>query len=474
MTELGRTERIKNASDPQFATVLTTPYFFERRQPVRFAVYDMDGSSQELRDHDLIGECETTIGALVGEHGGTLHEQLTYKGKKRERGSLTVVAEEVKAAAGEAIFQIQGTKLDKKDFFGKSDPFFKIFRQSGGGWTCVGTSEVIMKNLDPVWQPFRLAIGKLCNGDDQRPLKFEVYDWDSDGGHDLIGICETTLAQLKSGTQKLELIRAKKVGRKNYTNSGVLTIRTSIEASFTFLDFLRNGYGINVSFAVDFTGSNGSPKMPSSLHYMNPMAPNEYMQAIMGIGTILADYDSDKLFPAFGYGAKFPNGTVSHDFALNGNGDNPFCSGVPGVITAYQQALHTVDLWGPTNFAPIISRMAGIAEAHSERQYHVLLIITDGQITDMADTKMAIIKASRLPMSIVIIGVGGADFSSMEELDSDHQALSHNGMRAQRDIVQFVPFRQYASQGPPALAQAVLAEIPSQFLCHMKDNNIRP
>ena len=56
-------------------------------------------------------------------------------------------------------------------------------------------------------------------------------------------------------------------------------------------------------------------------------------------------------------------------------------------------------------------------------------------------------------MSIVIIGVGGADFSSMEELDSDHQALSHNGMRAQRDIVQFVPFRQYASQGPPALAQ---------------------
>ena len=37
----------------------------------------------------------------------------------------------------------------------------------------------------------------------------------------------------------------------------------------------------------------------------------------------------------------------------------------------------------------------------------------------MEDTKAAIIKASRLPMSVIIVGVGQADFKDMDELDAD-------------------------------------------------------
>lgn len=39
----------------------------------------------------------------------------------------------------------------------------------------------------------------------------------------------------------------------------------------------------------------------------------------------------------------------------------------------------------------------------------------------MDQTKEAIVAASALPMSIIIVGVGGADFAMMEELDSDDQ-----------------------------------------------------
>lgn len=46
-------------------------------------------------------------------------------------------------------------------------------------------------------------------------------------------------------------------------------------------------------------------------------------------------------------------------------------------------------------------------------------------------------------MSIIIIGVGMADFSDMERLDADKKALQFNGRKASRDIVQFVPFRSY-------------------------------
>lgn len=82
------------------------------------------------------------------------------------------------------------------------------------------------------------------------------------------------------------------------------------------------------------------------------------------------------------------------------------------------------------------------------QHYFVLLIITDGVITDMDQTRTAIVAASRLPMSIIIVGVGGADFSAMEFLDSDERLLhSPTGDLASRDIVQFVPFRNFQVSG---------------------------
>ena len=53
------------------------------------------------------------------------------------------------------------------------------------------------------------------------------------------------------------------------------------------------------------------------------------------------------------------------------------------------------------------------------QQYLILLMLTDGVITDMADTVRTIIRVSRLPMSIIIVGVGNADFSAMDKLDCD-------------------------------------------------------
>lgn len=80
----------------------------------------------------------------------------------------------------------------------------------------------------------------------------------------------------------------------------------------------------------------------------------------------------------------------------------------------------------------------------SRQQYFVLLIITDGVITDLDETRQAIVSAARLPMSIIIVGVGGADFSAMEFLDGDGGGLrAPSGEAAVRDIVQFVPFRQF-------------------------------
>jgi len=45
--------------------------------------------------------------------------------------------------------------------------------------------------------------------------------------------------------------------------------------------------------------------------------------------------------------------------------------------------------------------------------YQVLLILTDGCIHDIEETINEIINAEKLPISIIIIGVGKEDFTNM-------------------------------------------------------------
>lgn len=76
--------------------------------------------------------------------------------------------------------------------------------------------------------------------------------------------------------------------------------------------------------------------------------------------------------------------------------------------------------------------------------YFILLLLTDGVVTDMAETVEAIVEASRLPMSLIIVGIGNADFKNMDFLDGDDGVLtSKSGKVSQRDIVQFVPFNKF-------------------------------
>merc|ERR1719245_2751235 len=93
-----------------------------------------------------------------------------------------------------------------------------------------------------------------------------------------------------------------------------------------------------------------------------------------------------------------------------------------------------VQLSGPTNFSPVINHVAKFAEFYRSdpTNYFVLLIITDGIITDFEETLAAISRISSLPISIIIVGVGEEDFSAMEALDGDDIKVGNN------DIVQFV------------------------------------
>eukprot|EP00492_Amphilonche_elongata_P002684 TRINITY_DN295_c0_g1_i2.p1 TRINITY_DN295_c0_g1~~TRINITY_DN295_c0_g1_i2.p1 ORF type:complete len:196 (-),score=34.24 TRINITY_DN295_c0_g1_i2:199-786(-) len=107
--------------------------------------------------------------------------------------------------------------------------------------------------------------------------------------------------------------------------------------------------------------------------------------------------------------------------------------------------------------------------------YQILLILTDGVINDAQQTIDAIVQASGLPLSVIIVGIGGADFTQMEVLDGDDGVLRNSrGQKAMGDIVQFVPFRNFERLPPGALAEETLKEVPDQFLSFMRRNKIDP
>lgn len=59
-----------------------------------------------------------------------------------------------------------------------------------------------------------------------------------------------------------------------------------------------------------------------------------------------------------------------------------------GVLNAYHHCIRSVQLYGPTNFSPVINHVAKFAHEYQDgSQYFILLIITDGVITDMFQTK---------------------------------------------------------------------------------------
>eukprot|EP00835_Amoeboradix_gromovi_P001861 NODE_94_length_21515_cov_0.130417.p11 type:complete len:148 gc:universal NODE_94_length_21515_cov_0.130417:719-276(-) len=129
------------------------------------------------------------------------------------------------------------------------------------------------------------------------------------------------------------------------------------------------------------------------------------------------------------------------------------------------------------NFAPIIKKMVDMvnAEKNGSSKYFILMITTDGEITDMDATVDVIIDACNCPLSIVIVGVGNADFSKMKLLDGDQKPLSLNGRTASRDIVQFVAMRDFQPEEVNMrLPASLLEEIPQQVVEYMNSNGYEP
>lgn len=124
----------------------------------------------------------------------------------------------------------------------------------------------------------------------------------------------------------------------------------------------------------------------------------DLQSVISVIGRVLEAFDDDNIIPAYGFG----------DIRTKDNGcfpfkANPGCRGFAEVLQRYTEITPTLKLSGPTNFAPVIKE--AIRTVERETGYHILVIIADGQVTNVEQTRQAIVEASNWPICAYAAGL---------------------------------------------------------------------
>ena len=358
--------------------------------------------------------------------------------------------------------------------FSKNNPFFEISKPSESGrYIPVYRSEVKKKCYSCTFKKFVLPIHALVRNNLEDPITITFFDYRKNKTPVVIGSYEMSVCQfMETIRTKHELpSEVKKVGTFWFNSLEVVQIPT-------FADYLKSGLQLNMITAIDFTGSNGPPKSSYSLHYITKEDGqlNQYQQSIFSVGTVLTKYDSDQKFAVYGFGAKIGK-KLSMCFPLTFDDDNVEVDGLDGILNVYKDSIRRVELYGPTYFAPVIRQATetAIQSFNETRTYTILLILTDGAINDMQDTIDAIVYASDKPLSIIIVGVGNADFSAMDILDADEKPLkSRKKEIMKRDIVQFVPFNKFKNCSSERLENEVLAEVPRQVHEYCSTHGIIP
>ena len=277
-------------------------------------------------------------------------------------------------------------------------------------------SNVVRGDLSPIWNEATLDLEALCNGDVTRAMKVVIWDHRRSGKHKLLGELETSVQGLVNAFEsssveqetisfpvhrhenksqgRVEVMRASIIGGRPRERDNTPNTRTS-ESNVSrnlsqitenmaaaavsvpnpvvsvkppdaprpeFIDYLTGGCQISLAVAIDFTASNGDPRVPGTPHYFHTVGSkqwNDYEKAIFAVGSILAKYDSDNKFPVWGFGAKY-NDKVRHCFQC---GTDVEVEGVQGIMDAYRGVFRTpLRMSYPTKFTEVIRTAAGYAQ----------------------------------------------------------------------------------------------------------------
>mmetsp|Transcript_21973 Transcript_21973/g.53163 ORF Transcript_21973/g.53163 Transcript_21973/m.53163 type:complete len:534 (+) Transcript_21973:736-2337(+) len=239
-----------------------------------------------------------------------------------------------------------------------------------------------------------------------------------------------------------------------------------------FSDYVSSGT-VNIDFcvAIDFTSSNGDPRIPGTQHYSRDGMMNDYEEAIAALGSTIEKYSSSQEHPVWGFGAKY-GGEVRHLFQCGGS---PEVIGTQGILDAYRTVFETdLIMSGPTVLSSVLRKAAARSKkfylappSTTNMGYCVLLVLTDGIVNDLRSTQELVrsYKNLHLPLSVLVVGIGRADFTEFHtwnHLPSD--------IRGQ---FKFVEFREHQFD-PGTLSRIALQHVPHEIVDYYLFRNVLP
>jgi copine 5/8/9 len=416
---------VERSANPVWTTQFRVGYKFSRIQNITVEVYDIGTHSfEESNSHILLGRASFLVFDLIITPSLSL--TCPIDGGSGSGGHVTVRAEEIGTTLDMLELSMEVIDLPRLEgFFSSCDPFVTLSRLhlQDNTWMQVWRSPPVKNTQTAAWPCCHIPIQLLCNDDLSRVVRVDVYDWNQRGSHVHIGTVDITVNNITSSAERIVYPLH---GQGTASLGSFVVQKASIERHPTFLSFLRGGCEISLVVGIDFTAANGDPSDSKSYHHWDPtgQSPNLYEHTIRAVGEIVEKYDSDKKFPLYGFGARVrgPDGHMSaatqHWFPLHPAPEE--VSGVTGLVAAYRQTIPTLKFDGPCRMAPIVEHWTHLL-SHTERhmctqdhlRYTVLLLITCGGLADLEDTITAIVAAAHCPLSIIIVGVGSADFEGI-------------------------------------------------------------
>lgn len=481
---VGKTEVVPGDLNPTFRNPVKIDYVFQQKTVCRLLIADDDGMGQ----YHEVGSIMFDLPKLMATANHMASFNLVDKNGK-PAGTATVTGSAMVKDKFSYHIDLKCKDVKDLEWFSKSDPCLRIYRprpafagQRDGSkipdneWYRVHETEYKKDNLNPDFDEFTLTANKLNRGDEDMPLKMELWDFSKQGGDAMkkIGGCYWTVNQiLKGGVKEFQTLDADK------KPSGTIIVQKfEKERTFDMLDYLKGGLNIGQVLAIDYTSSNGNQKDPKSLHFFDKNSANMYEQAIQAAGSVLFQYDKDGQVPVYGFGAKFPSlgVTDSKDFFYIQTLELSCASTVGQACALYNSALEYAELAGPCRLAPSILSTADWVKSimpNDKLFYGVLLILTAGGVADIEEVKSAIVANAHLPFSIIIVGIGNNAFADLEVLDGDKARIKDKtGKSAVRDIVTFVDYKKV--DGVEGLSHALLSELPHQIVQYMHAFKIKP
>lgn len=430
---------------------LIMDYFFEKEQALII----------QINHQGKLYEVKTTLGTIVGSRNGIYKKKIN---SEREE-ELVIISTEIRKPV--EIVEDESANIDfifETEFINvKNDiPYFEVSNSTNLLYRseCIQQGEEFEKFTIPE-SSLQGDISITFFNNTKNPItKF------TNTLNNFLHSQECKSLPFPLGNGKVVLYNKSCVGKKK---------RKKFVPTQSFVDYLHCGIEFNLTIGIDFTGSNGFIHYSDSLHYIGD-GLNDYEKAIISCGNILKYYDSDQMYPVYGFGARIPSKKTLTQFCfpLNFNDEDPEIHTIEEISNIYRKNLPSIDFAGPTNFAPIIKHCTDeIDKENDMTKYHILLMLTDGGIDDINDTIATLVEGSFKPLSVIIVGIGSFNFDNMNVLDADEEPLVSKGKEAARDLVQFVPFKDFKND-PKKLAEEVLKEIPLQVVQFYEMNGLTP